>query len=69
MVAINGSPPAMRARENSLDSVLLVIMFAGFALCAVSFVTEYHRWERAILLDRSRETIVRGLQKKRLSLP
>jgi hypothetical protein len=57
------------APENSSDTVLLVIILPGFALCAVTFTAEYRRWEKAVLLDRGREAIARTLHEKRMSVP
>jgi hypothetical protein len=57
------------APENSLDAVLLAIILAGFALCAVTFAAEYRRWKKAVLSDRGRETIARTLHRKRMSIP
>jgi hypothetical protein len=56
------------APENSLDTVLLVIILAGFALCAVTFAAEYRRWKKAVLLDRGREAVARTLHRKRMSI-
>lgn len=52
-----------------MDSVLLVIIHAGFALCAVTFAAEYHRWEKSNQLERGREVVLRTLHQKRLSDP
>jgi hypothetical protein len=52
------------APENSLDTVLLVIILAEFALSAVTFAAEYRRWEKAVILDLGREAIARTLHKR-----
>jgi hypothetical protein len=51
-----------------VDSVLLLIILGGVALCAVTFAVEYLRWRKSNQLARAREIVLRTLYEKRLSV-